>query len=128
MIFVFIFCNIALFQKKLNGEISTSLERPVTSYTQHGLAPGETYEVSIHVVKNNTQGPALTKFTTTSKFLCIIFFFFKEHFGFINTLKNKQTKGITETKKETLLTNPIKWRQKGAIDLFCSLSVIFRFS
>ncbi|XP_077323951.1 tenascin isoform X1 [Lithobates pipiens] len=51
--------------KKLNGEISTSLERPVTSYTQHGLAPGETYEVSIHVVKNNTQGPPLTKFTTT---------------------------------------------------------------
>ncbi|XP_075040808.1 tenascin isoform X2 [Mixophyes fleayi] len=51
--------------KKLNGEISTSLERPITSYVQHGLAPGETYEVSIHVVKNNTQGPALTKITTT---------------------------------------------------------------
>ncbi|XP_063792986.1 tenascin isoform X4 [Pseudophryne corroboree] len=51
--------------KKLNGEISTSLEKSETSYVQHGLAPGETYEVSIHVVKNNTQGPALTKITTT---------------------------------------------------------------
>ncbi|XP_018432476.1 PREDICTED: tenascin [Nanorana parkeri] len=51
--------------KKLNGEISTSLEKSVTSYTQQGLAPGETYEVSIHVVKNNTQGPPLTKLTTT---------------------------------------------------------------
>ncbi|XP_068104211.1 tenascin isoform X3 [Hyperolius riggenbachi] len=51
--------------KKRNGEISTSLERPVTTYVQHGLAPGETYEVSIHVVKNNTQGPPLTKLTTT---------------------------------------------------------------
>ncbi|XP_072287655.1 tenascin [Pyxicephalus adspersus] len=51
--------------KKQNGEISTSLEKSVTSYTQHGLAPGETYEVSIHAVKNNTQGPPLTKLTTT---------------------------------------------------------------
>ncbi|KAM4662330.1 tenascin isoform 2-T3 [Discoglossus pictus] len=51
--------------KEENGEISTSLKKPVTSYVQTGLAPGETYEVSIHVVKNNTQGPALTKITTT---------------------------------------------------------------
>ncbi|XP_063288385.1 tenascin isoform X3 [Pelobates fuscus] len=51
--------------KEKNGEISTSLERPVTSYVQHGLAPGETYEVSIHVIKNNTQGPGLSKLTTT---------------------------------------------------------------
>ncbi|XP_044161354.1 tenascin isoform X2 [Bufo gargarizans] len=51
--------------KKQNGEISTSLESSVTSFEQQGLAPGETYEVSIQVVKNNTLGPALTKFTTT---------------------------------------------------------------
>ncbi|KAM4697030.1 tenascin [Rhinophrynus dorsalis] len=51
--------------KEENGEISTSLQRPVTSFEQTGLAPGQTYEVSIHVVKNNTQGPALTKVTTT---------------------------------------------------------------
>uniref|UniRef100_A0A8C5PE68 Tenascin C n=1 Tax=Leptobrachium leishanense TaxID=445787 RepID=A0A8C5PE68_9ANUR len=51
--------------KEQNGEISTSLERPVTSYVQHGLAPGETYEVSIHVIKNNTQGPGLSRITTT---------------------------------------------------------------
>ncbi|XP_040261976.1 tenascin isoform X3 [Bufo bufo] len=51
--------------KKQNGEISTSLESSVTSFEQQGLAPGETYEVSIQVVKNNTLGPALTKITTT---------------------------------------------------------------
>ncbi|XP_075691657.1 tenascin isoform X1 [Rhinoderma darwinii] len=51
--------------KKLNGEITTSLESSVTSFEQQGLAPGETYEVSIHVVKNNSLGPALTKTTTT---------------------------------------------------------------
>ncbi|XP_056397185.1 tenascin isoform X2 [Hyla sarda] len=51
--------------KKQNGEITTSLESSVTSFEQQGLAPGETYEVSIQVVKNNTLGPALTKLTTT---------------------------------------------------------------
>lgn len=51
--------------KKQNGEITTSLESSVTSFEQQGLAPGETYEVSIQVVKNNTLGPALTKITTT---------------------------------------------------------------
>ncbi|KAE8583666.1 hypothetical protein XENTR_v10020614 [Xenopus tropicalis] len=51
--------------KEENGEITTSLERPVTSFVQTGLAPGETYEVSIQVVKNKTQGPPLTKVTTT---------------------------------------------------------------
>ncbi|XP_053329724.1 tenascin isoform X2 [Spea bombifrons] len=51
--------------KEKNGAISTSLERPVTTYVQQGLAPGETYEVSIHVIKNNTQGPGLTRVTTT---------------------------------------------------------------
>ncbi|XP_053551450.1 tenascin [Bombina bombina] len=51
--------------KEENGEISTSVKSPITSYVQTGLAPGETYEVSIHVVKNNTVGPGLTRVTTT---------------------------------------------------------------
>ncbi|XP_069097620.1 tenascin isoform X3 [Pleurodeles waltl] len=51
--------------KEENGEISTSVQRPVTSYVQTGLAPGETYNFSIHVVKNNTRGPGLAKVTTT---------------------------------------------------------------
>ncbi|XP_029467796.1 tenascin [Rhinatrema bivittatum] len=51
--------------KEENGEITNTLNRPVTSYVQTGLAPGENYEVSIQVVKNNTQGPRLTKVTTT---------------------------------------------------------------
>ncbi|XP_069465775.1 tenascin isoform X5 [Ambystoma mexicanum] len=51
--------------KEENGEISTSLQRPVTTFVQTGLAPGETYNFSIHVVKNNTRGPGLAKVTTT---------------------------------------------------------------
>ncbi|MEE6507403.1 hypothetical protein FKM82_021800 [Ascaphus truei] len=51
--------------KEDNGEISTSLKRPITSFVQTGLAPGETYEVSIHAVKNNTIGPGLSRITTT---------------------------------------------------------------
>ncbi|XP_066436931.1 tenascin isoform X2 [Eleutherodactylus coqui] len=51
--------------KKQNGEIVTDLDRSVLTYEQQGLAPGETYNVSIHVVKNNTVGPALSKLTTT---------------------------------------------------------------
>ncbi|XP_078498121.1 tenascin isoform X2 [Lissotriton helveticus] len=51
--------------KEEDGEIRTSLVRPVTSYVQPGLVPGATYNFSIHVVKNNTRGPGLSKLTTT---------------------------------------------------------------
>ncbi|XP_075801494.1 tenascin isoform X2 [Microtus pennsylvanicus] len=47
------------------GEITKSLRRPETSYRQTGLAPGQEYEISLHIVKNNTRGPGLKKVTTT---------------------------------------------------------------
>ncbi|KAL1776694.1 tenascin isoform X1 [Sigmodon hispidus] len=50
---------------KEEGEITKSLRRPETSYRQTGLAPGQEYEISLHIVKNNTRGPGLKKVTTT---------------------------------------------------------------
>ncbi|XP_065802555.1 tenascin isoform X3 [Muntiacus reevesi] len=46
-------------------EITKSLRRPETTYRQTGLAPGQEYEISLHIVKNNTRGPGLKKVTTT---------------------------------------------------------------
>ncbi|XP_043575881.1 tenascin isoform X5 [Chiloscyllium plagiosum] len=51
--------------KEENGEISTSLKQSQVSFVQTGLAPGEEYEVSLHVVKNNTRGPAAKQRLTT---------------------------------------------------------------
>ncbi|NXD51198.1 TENA protein, partial [Corvus moneduloides] len=52
-------------KKDDNGDITSSLKRPETSYMQPGLAPGHQYNVSIHIVKNNTRGPGLSKVITT---------------------------------------------------------------
>uniref|UniRef100_A0A6I8NSS3 Tenascin n=1 Tax=Ornithorhynchus anatinus TaxID=9258 RepID=A0A6I8NSS3_ORNAN len=46
-------------------EITRSLRRPETTYQQTGLAPGQEYEISLHIVKNNTRGPGLKRVTTT---------------------------------------------------------------
>ncbi|XP_026960882.1 tenascin isoform X9 [Sagmatias obliquidens] len=46
-------------------EITKSLRRPETTYRQTGLAPGQEYEISLHIVKNNTRGPSLKRVTTT---------------------------------------------------------------
>ncbi|XP_076420475.1 tenascin isoform X7 [Peromyscus maniculatus bairdii] len=51
--------------KEDEEEITKSLRRPETSYRQTGLAPGQEYEISLHIVKNNTRGPGLKKVTTT---------------------------------------------------------------
>ncbi|XP_006917157.1 tenascin isoform X4 [Pteropus alecto] len=51
--------------KEDKGEITNSLRRPETTYRQTGLAPGQEYEISLHIVKNNTRGPGLKKVTTT---------------------------------------------------------------
>ncbi|XP_042335083.1 tenascin isoform X2 [Sceloporus undulatus] len=48
-----------------NGGIRSSLERPRTSYLQPGLAPGQQYNVSLYVVKNQTRGPGLSRVVTT---------------------------------------------------------------
>uniref|UniRef100_A0A8C6JX38 Tenascin n=1 Tax=Melopsittacus undulatus TaxID=13146 RepID=A0A8C6JX38_MELUD len=52
-------------KKDDNGDITSSLKRPETSYMQPGLAPGQQYNVSLHIVKNNTRGPGLSKVITT---------------------------------------------------------------
>ncbi|XP_027675470.2 tenascin isoform X8 [Chelonia mydas] len=52
-------------KKEDNGDITNSLKRPDTSYMQPGLAPGQQYNVSLHVVKNKTRGPGLFKVFTT---------------------------------------------------------------
>ncbi|NXS99356.1 TENA protein, partial [Jacana jacana] len=52
-------------KKDDNGGITSSLKRPETSYMQPGLAPGQQYNVSLHIVKNNTRGPGLSKVITT---------------------------------------------------------------
>ncbi|XP_048414898.1 tenascin isoform X18 [Stegostoma tigrinum] len=51
--------------KEENGEISNSLKQPQVSFVQTGLAPGQDYEVSLHVVKNNTRGPPIKQRLTT---------------------------------------------------------------
>uniref|UniRef100_A0A8D2LS65 Tenascin C n=1 Tax=Varanus komodoensis TaxID=61221 RepID=A0A8D2LS65_VARKO len=48
-----------------NGGIRSSLKRPQTSYIQPGLAPGQQYNVSLYVVKNQIRGPGLSKVVTT---------------------------------------------------------------
>ncbi|NXC32138.1 TENA protein, partial [Campylorhamphus procurvoides] len=52
-------------KKDDNADITSSLKRPETSYRQLGLAPGQQYNVSIHIVKNKTRGPGLSKVITT---------------------------------------------------------------
>ncbi|XP_022434627.1 tenascin isoform X4 [Delphinapterus leucas] len=51
--------------KEDEEEITKSLRRPETTYRQTGLAPGQEYEISLHIVKNNTRGPSLKTVTTT---------------------------------------------------------------
>ncbi|XP_036185710.1 tenascin isoform X8 [Myotis myotis] len=51
--------------KEDEEEITKSLRRPETTYRQTGLAPGQEYEISLHIVKNNTRGPGLKRVTTT---------------------------------------------------------------
>ncbi|KAJ8379675.1 hypothetical protein SKAU_G00004530 [Synaphobranchus kaupii] len=47
--------------KEENGEIHSALARPETTFEQSGLGPGQEYEVKLHVVKNNSQGPPARK-------------------------------------------------------------------
>ncbi|XP_055994677.1 tenascin [Sorex fumeus] len=51
--------------KEDEGEITKSLRRPETTYRQTGLAPGQEYEITLHIVKNNTRGPGVKRVTTT---------------------------------------------------------------
>uniref|UniRef100_A0AAY4EAD1 Tenascin C n=1 Tax=Denticeps clupeoides TaxID=299321 RepID=A0AAY4EAD1_9TELE len=48
-----------------NGKIVNTLNPEDTSFTQHGLGPGQEYEVSVGIVKNNTRGPPVTRTVLT---------------------------------------------------------------
>uniref|UniRef100_A0A667X190 Tenascin Ca n=1 Tax=Myripristis murdjan TaxID=586833 RepID=A0A667X190_9TELE len=51
--------------KEENGKIVNTLPPYQNKFNQSGLGPGQEYEVSINIVKNNTRGPqASKKFTT----------------------------------------------------------------
>uniref|UniRef100_A0A672HVD5 Zmp:0000000846 n=1 Tax=Salarias fasciatus TaxID=181472 RepID=A0A672HVD5_SALFA len=48
-----------------NGKILSTLPSSQNQFTQSGLGPGQEYEVSINVVKNNTRGPQTSRTVTT---------------------------------------------------------------
>uniref|UniRef100_A0A8C8F125 Zmp:0000000846 n=1 Tax=Oncorhynchus tshawytscha TaxID=74940 RepID=A0A8C8F125_ONCTS len=51
--------------KEESGKTLTTLPSSQTLYEQTGLGPGQEYEVSVGVIKNNTRGPQSTKIITT---------------------------------------------------------------
>ncbi|XP_029940954.1 tenascin-like isoform X2 [Salarias fasciatus] len=51
--------------KEENGKILSTLPSSQNQFTQSGLGPGQEYEVSINVVKNNTRGPQTSRTVTT---------------------------------------------------------------
>lgn len=54
-------------QKEENGKIVNVLPSNQNQFLQSGLRPGQEYEVSINIIKNNTKGPQTTKTVTTSE-------------------------------------------------------------
>lgn len=58
-------------QKEENGKIVSTLPPSQTEFTQSGLGPGQEYEVSINIIKNNTRGPQTSETVTTSEFLAV---------------------------------------------------------
>ncbi|XP_045922489.1 tenascin isoform X3 [Micropterus dolomieu] len=51
--------------KEENGKIASTLPSSQNKFFQSGLGPGQEYEVSINIIKNNTRGPQTSeKFTT----------------------------------------------------------------
>ncbi|XP_056288372.1 tenascin isoform X1 [Pseudoliparis swirei] len=51
--------------KEENGKVVTTLPPTQTHFLQSGLGPGQEYEVSINIIKNNTRGPQTSKKVTT---------------------------------------------------------------
>lgn len=55
-------------QKEENGKIRSTLPASQNQFFQSGLGPGQEYEVSINIIKNNTRGPQTSKKVTTSEY------------------------------------------------------------
>nr|XP_046231815.1 tenascin-like isoform X2 [Scatophagus argus] len=51
--------------KEENGKVVSTLPPSQNQFFQSGLGPGQEYEVSINIIKNNTRGPQLSKKVTT---------------------------------------------------------------
>ncbi|XP_041667618.1 tenascin-like isoform X4 [Cheilinus undulatus] len=51
--------------KEENGKILSTLPSSKTQFVQSGLGPGQEYEVSINILKNNTRGPQTSRRITT---------------------------------------------------------------
>ncbi|XP_069369878.1 tenascin isoform X2 [Paralichthys olivaceus] len=51
--------------KEENGKVVSTLPSSQNQFLQSGLGPGQEYEVSINIIKNNTRGPQTTKTVTT---------------------------------------------------------------
>ncbi|XP_067431339.1 tenascin-like isoform X2 [Thunnus thynnus] len=52
--------------KEDNGKIVSNLPPSQNQFIQSGLGPGQEYEVSINIIKNNTRGPQTSKTVTTN--------------------------------------------------------------
>ncbi|XP_023276981.1 tenascin-like isoform X4 [Seriola lalandi dorsalis] len=51
--------------KEENGKVMSTLPPSQNQFLQPGLGPGQEYEVSINIIKNNTRGPQTSKTVTT---------------------------------------------------------------
>ncbi|XP_037835405.1 tenascin isoform X1 [Kryptolebias marmoratus] len=51
--------------KEENGKVGSTVPSSQNQYFQSGLGPGQEYEVSINIIKNNTRGPQTSKTVTT---------------------------------------------------------------
>ncbi|XP_030291536.1 tenascin-like isoform X5 [Sparus aurata] len=51
--------------KEENGKVMSTLPSAQNQFLQSGLGPGQEYEVSINIIKNNTRGPQTSKKVTT---------------------------------------------------------------
>ncbi|XP_062269417.1 tenascin-like [Platichthys flesus] len=51
--------------KEENGKVVSTLPSSQNQFLQSGLGPGQEYEVSITIIKNNTRGPQASKTVTT---------------------------------------------------------------
>lgn len=60
-----------LLQKEENGKVMSTLPSSQNQFLQSGLGPGQEYEFSINIIKNNTRGPQASKKVTTSEFQAV---------------------------------------------------------
>ncbi|XP_071322843.1 tenascin isoform X4 [Trachinotus anak] len=51
--------------KEENGKVVSTLPPSQNQFLQSGLGPGQEYEVSVNIIKNNTRGPQTSKTVTT---------------------------------------------------------------